>query len=153
MKFILSICLLIFFSSCATEKEVITNNNAATKESKAYKMNASFGQPFDNVGDKYTIKSAKIEKNTLVLIVNIQGECKPHDFKMIGFEGASNSIQPNRSLELIHLSNGDDCTRYVDVSLEIDISDIAIKKEKGYKTSLKLKDWKGNLDYVFYISE
>jgi hypothetical protein len=152
MKLILSICLLIIFSSCGTEKEVFSNISA-TEENKAYKMKASFGQPFDNVGDKYTIKSAKIEKNTLILIVNIQGECKPHDFKMIGFEGASNSIQPNRSLELIHLSNGDDCTRYVDVSLEIDISDIAIKKEKGYKTSLKLKEWKDNLDYVFYVSE
>lgn len=153
MKFILSICLLIIFSSCGAGKEVVTNNNAATKENDSYKMHASFGQPIDFVGDNYTIESAKIEQNTLFLVVNILGECKPHDFKMVGYAGPAASIQPIRTVELIHLSNGDDCNRNVDVSLEINIAELAVKKEKGFKTTLKLKGWKDNLDYVFYVSE
>jgi hypothetical protein len=153
MKFILSICLLIVFSRCGTEKEILTNNDTSTMENTAYKMDATFGQPIDFVGDNYTIKSAKIEQNSLFLVVNILGECKPHDFKMVSSAGPSNSIQPVRNVVLIHLSNGDNCTRPVDVSLEINITELAIKKEKGFKTILKLKGWKDNLDYVFYVTE
>lgn len=152
MKIILLSLVLIIANSCRTEKEIV-QEQPKKEHNDHYQFSASFGPKNDIESDIFTIKSAKIEKNTLFLEVSIFGECIQHDFRMFGYAGPANSIQATRNLQLIHLANNDICSRSIDVPLEIDISELAIKKEKGSKTVLKLEGWKFDLEYIFYTTD
>jgi len=152
MKIIPLLLLLIIAFSCGTEKK-IAQERPEKEQNDYYQFSATFGSKNEISSDIFTIKSAKIEKNTLFLEVTISGECIQHAFRMFGFPGPINALQATRNIQLIHFANNDICTRSIDVPLEINISELAIKKEKGAKTMLKLEGWKFDLEYIFYTSD
>ena len=95
------------------------------------------------------IIKSRIEGNTLHLKVGYSGGCSKHGFQVIGSPMISKSLPPIRSVELVHLNNGDTCREYIEQQLIIDLSDLAYEKEFGSKIKLQFSGIEEMILYTF----
>ncbi|MFL2663326.1 MAG: hypothetical protein ACJ0F1_00195 [Crocinitomicaceae bacterium] len=160
MKIIFILTLLVFVS-CKTAK----NTGAKNDETKIEQSNTEGGiverkyEPIEikaeigriereQTGGVQIIKS-RIEGNTLYLKIGYSGGCAKHDFKVIGNPMISKSLPPIRSVELVHLNNGDTCREYIEQQLIIDVSDLAYQKETGSKIKLQFSGIEEMIMYTY----
>ena len=61
----------------------------------------------------------------------------------------SKSLPPIRSVELVHLNNGDTCREYIEQQLIIDVSELAYEKETGSKIKLQFSGIEEMIMYTF----
>ena len=99
--------------------------------------------------DAFKILDAKIIGNYLHLNISYSGGCEKHSFKINGDLQLSKSLPPIRSVKLIHYGNNDACKKLIIENLEIDISDLAYKKEDGSEIYLSINGWTEKIHYVF----
>lgn len=160
MKIIFILSILVF-ASCKTAK----NTSAKNDETKIEQSNTEGGiverthEPIQikaeigRIERKQTtsvqIIKSRIEGNTLYLKVGYSGGCTKHGFKVIGNPMISKSLPPIRSVELVHLNNGDTCREYIEQQLIIDVSELAYEKETGSKIKLQFSGIEEMILYTF----
>ena len=133
-------------SEITAETEEPTDSN--TKPEKPYRVKATLGEIAPKT-DHYEIVSAEIEGVLLFMTINYSGGCAAHEFEFVGSRAISKSLPPQRSVILLH-DNGDDmCEAWVERKIEIDISELAYKQEKGSEIILNLEGYDEPLKFVF----
>lgn len=154
MNYSLILSGLLLFSSCATEKETVTTTEDVKLKGDK-KIIATLGQKETIPQIPFTINDLKIEGNNMFVEVNCKNDCKSHSYKMIGLDIVSNQLRPIRNLQLAHSCNLKLCEESYEITttLEIDIRNLALKKENGFLTNLVLEGWNGKIDYIFQEEE
>ena len=161
MKIIFILSLLVF-ASCKTAKNTSLENNQTKLEQsnneggiverkhEPIQIKAEVGriELREQTTGVQIIKS-RVEGNTLYLKVGYSGGCTKHDFKVIGNPMISKSLPPIRSVELVHLNNGDTCREYIEQQLIIDVSELAYEKETGSKIKLQFSGIEEMIMYTF----
>ena len=134
--------------------EITTNassneaGNTDTKPQRPYDVKATIGD-LTQKSDFYTIKSANIEGNNLLLEIEYSGGCARHDFKFVGSPALSKSLPPQRTVRLIHKDGGDECESIVYRTIRVDISELAVTQTPGSQVILKLEEYPEDLPYMF----
>jgi hypothetical protein len=129
----------------STDEEPVDSN---TKPEKPFRTKAVFGEVGGKT-DHYNIISAEIEGVLLFITVEYSGGCAHHTFEFVGNRATSKSIPPQRSVMLFHENGGDMCEAMVTRNIEIDISELAMKQEKGNEIILNLEGYNEPLKFVF----
>ena len=119
-----------------------------TKPEKPYRTKATLGE-IARKTDHYEIVSAEIEGVLLFMTINYSGGCAAHEFEFVGSRGISKSLPPQRSVILLHDNGEDMCEGWVTRQIEIDISELALKQEKGSEIILNLEGYDEPLKFVF----
>jgi hypothetical protein len=143
MKFtnIISIlCLLVLINGCATHSKNSTNQLSIE--------NAALGD-ISKKSDPYTITNVSVSGKNLKISINFSGDCNEHNFKLIGSEAISKSLPPQRSIVLIHESNGDACKKLVEKTLTYNIEAFSYQKETGSTILLNLSGWKDRIEFIY----
>ncbi len=143
MKFpnIISIlCLLVLINGCATHSKNSTNQ--LTIE------NATLGD-ISEKSDPFTISNVSLSGKNLKINITFSGGCKEHNFKLLGSEAISKSLPPQRSIVLIHQSNGDACKKLVEKTLTFNVDAFSYQKEKGSIIHLNLFGWKDRIEFTY----
>jgi hypothetical protein len=152
MKLTIGLLLLLLVSSCKVEKEVTTTNDAKlekVKSPRSLAITAIIGEKDPNNSENFVVKDLSIEGNTMIIEISYLGGCAEHSFKMIGLPIPSASLQPIRTVQLVHIANNDECKEEKKVTLEVDISALAAQKEDGKKTELVMDWWNNKIDYIY----
>jgi hypothetical protein len=160
MKIIFILSILVF-ASCKTAK----NTSAKNDETKIEQSNTEGGiverkhEPIQIKAEIGRIEreqttcvqiiKSRIEGNTLYLKLGYSGGCTKHVFKVVGNPMISKSLPPIRSVELVHLNNGDTCREYIEQQLIIDVSELAYEKETGSKIKLQFSGIEEMILYTF----
>ena len=160
MKIIFILAILVF-ASCKTVKNTSSKNDETTIEQsnteggiverkhKPIEIKAEIGRIEREQTTGVQIIKSRIEGNTLHLKVGYSGGCSKHGFQVIGSPMISKSLPPIRSVELVHLNNGDTCREYIEQQLIIDLSDLAYEKEFGSKIKLQFSGIEEMILYTF----
>lgn len=130
--------------------EITTNidNDSDDKPQRPYDVKATVGD-LSQKSDFYTINSASIEGNELLLEIEYSGGCARHDFQFVGSPALSKSLPPQRAVRLIHKNGGDQCESIVYQTIRVDISDLAVAQTPGNQVILKLDQYSEDLPYIF----
>ena len=171
MRTFLFIGVAAFLLGCATEKEiignapeaaveeVITEEEALTsgssnedpnidgKPQRPYQVRGQIGD-MSSKTDPFTIVSAKIIGNKLLLDVTYSGGCGNHKFECFGSPAISKSIPPQRAIKLIHDNGNDECESIVNQTIEIDIQPFAASQAGRSEIVLILEGYSGQLNYT-----
>jgi len=100
--------------------------------------------PPAEIGDLYTesaavdIQSAEIKGTSIQLVVSYSGGCAEHSFRLIGSPILTKSLPPQRSVKLIHNSNGDQCKKMITDTLTFDVTPLANNASKDKAVVLNL---------------
>ena len=160
MKNIFILALLIF-ASCKTAKNISSNKDEPKIEQSAteggiverkhepIEIKAEIGRIEREQTSSVQIIKSRIEGNTLYLKIGYSGGCAKHDFNVIGNPMISKSLPPIRSVELVHLNNGDTCREYIEQQLIIDISELAYRKDNGSKIKLQFSGIEEMMIYTY----
>ena len=160
MKIIFILAILVF-ASCKTVKNTSSKNDEAKIEQsnteggiverkhEPIEIKAEIGRIEREQTTGVQIIKSRIEGNTLHLKVGYSGGCSKHGFQVIGSPMISKSLPPIRSVELVHLNNGDTCREYIEQQLIIDLSDLAYEKEFGSKIKLQFSGIEEMIMYTF----
>ncbi len=149
MKTFLLVIISFLAFACKTEKIMTDAEMAKTEKTddKRLKIVASLGDKvFEN--DLYSITNIRMEENTMLIDINYSGGCEKHVFKVIGLPLNSQSVQPIRQIQLVHLSNNDRCKKMISQTLEIDMKEIVVNNAVGSKSIFKIDGWKDQLEYI-----
>jgi len=119
-----------------------------TKPEKPFRTKATLGE-IARKTDHYEIVSAEIEGVLLFMTINYSGGCAAHEFEFVGSRAISKSLPPQRSVMLVHDNGEDMCEAWVERKIEIDISELAVKQEKGNEIILNLEGFDEPLKFVF----
>jgi hypothetical protein len=157
----LCILLVLVFFSCKTAK----NTGSEATESKLEQSNIEGGimeRKHDPVkikafiGKKENLETSSVQilkstldGNTLTLKVGYSGGCTAHEFRVIGNQNISKSLPPIRSVELLHLTNGDTCREYIEKDLIIDLRELAYTKESGSRIKLQFSTLEKTIMYTY----
>lgn len=128
--------------------EEVHSSNDLNQTSENIRITASVGR-IEQATDPVSISEVRVKGNKMFIDVSYGGGCKDHQFQLIGSAIISKSIPPLRSIQLVHISNGDLCKMHVVKTLEIDISELAYKKENGNKIYLTLGGWDAQIEYSY----
>ena len=175
MKLVISICILILLgiilfsckkkqglSSSLVESETIHSSEGeaesavqdavdAARDAAEKAVDQAVEQPIVKMGyeastDPFTIKTARIEGEVLIIEVSYSGGCKEHDFQLFTDGMLMKSLPPKQTFFLKHASNADFCKKMVHDTLRYDLSGISAGNAKelkiilaGYKEELTLK--------------
>ena len=139
-NFLALISLIVLNSGCATYSQ--------NRQEKLELQNAVIGD-LSETSDPVTINDVSISGNTLKIKVSFSGECNEHNFKLVGSEVISKSLPPQRSIVLIHKSNGDTCKKIVKKTLRFNVEAFSYKKEKGSAIRLNLSNWKDRIEFIY----
>ena len=137
--------LAILLISCANTKNIYIKKD---KKEEHICNKAELGK-YPSQSNKVDILDVKISGNVMTLKIGYAGDCKNHEFSIIGSQMISKSLPPIRNIQLIHNSNNDNCKSYVSHNLDIDISNLAYKKVNGSAIILKLNGWKERIVYTY----
>lgn len=160
MKIIFILSILVF-ASCKTAKNTSAKNDETKIEQsnteggiverkhEPIQIKAEIGRIEHEQTTSVQIIKSRIEGNTLYLKVGYSGGCTKHGFKVIGNPMISKSLPPIRSVELVHLNNGDTCREYIEQQLIIDLSELAYEKETGSKIKLQFSGIEETILYTF----
>ncbi|PWL27150.1 MAG: hypothetical protein DCO96_12500 [Fluviicola sp. XM-24bin1] len=127
---------------------VEATEDSNSKPQKPYRTKAKLGE-VARKSDYYEIASAKIEGTLLLMTINYSGGCAAHEFEFIGSPGVSKSLPPQRSVILVHDNGEDMCEGWVQREIEIDITEMAYKQERGSEIILNLQGYDEPLKFVF----
>ena len=143
MKSLLYIACLTLFGSCASSQKLTEEETQVTKKMK--------GQIGTNESESavFSIRSAEISGNTVMVVVNYSGGCGEHTFSCIGSAMISKSLPPRRAIQLVHNNHGDNCRQLITDTLYIDVTEFAYKKEAGSQVILDLSDWVNAINYTY----
>ncbi len=143
MKSLLYIACLTLFGSCASSQKLTKEETQVTKKMK--------GQIGTNESESalFSIRSAEISGNTLMVVVNYSGGCGEHTFTCVGSAMISKSLPPRRAIQLVHNNHGDNCRQLITDTLYIDVTEFAYKKEAGSQVILDLSDWVNAINYTY----
>jgi hypothetical protein len=158
---IIFILAILVFASCKTVKNTSSKND----ETKIEQSNTEGGiveRKHEPIEIKAEIRrmerqqttgvqiiKSRIEGNTLYLKVGYSGGCTNHGFQVIGNPMIYKSLPPIRSVELVHLNNGDTCREYIEQQLIIDLTDLAYEKKSGSKIKLQFSGIEEMIMYTF----
>lgn len=160
MKIIFILSILVF-ASCKTAKNTSAKNDETKIEQsnteggiverkhEPIQIKAEIGRIEREQTTGVQIIKSRIEGNTLYLKVGYSGGCTKHVFKVVGNPMISKSLPPIRSVELVHLNNGDTCREYIEQQLIIDLSELAYEKETGSKIKLQFSGIEEMILYTF----
>jgi|TARA_B100001093_G_C26796397_1_gene1001300 hypothetical protein len=160
MKIIFILSILVF-ASCKTAKNTSAKNDETKIEQsnteggiverkhEPIQIKAEIGRIEREQTTGVQIIKSRIEGNTLYLKVGYSGGCTKHVFKVVGNPMISKSLPPIRSVELVHLNNGDTCREYIEQQLIIDVSELAYEKETGSKIKLQFSGIEEMILYTF----
>ena len=160
MKNIFILALLLFVS-CKTAKITSSKSNDTTIEQfdteggiverkyEPIEIKAEIERIDPEQTSSVQIIKSRIEGNTLYLKIGYSGGCAKHDFNVIGNPMISKSLPPIRSVELVHLNNGDTCREYIEQQLIIDISELAYRKDNGSKIKLQFSGIDEMMTYTY----
>lgn len=162
MKLFISIPLIILLFSCGNSKkvseEIIDTSKAQTetnpttkppemKPERNVKLKAFIGDVKET--DAFSIESAVITGNTLLMTITYSGGCADHQFEFIGSPAIQKSMPPIRAVRLVHNANDDACRSVVTRIIEVDLQDIAYQQRAGSELMLHLEGFKTKLKYTF----
>ncbi len=150
MKSFIAICLTVLVVGCKSTKDVSSENSPKDTNHKNENVIivASIGR-IDQASDPISISDVRAIGNKLLIDVSFGGGCEDHQFNLIGSPTISKSLPPIRLIQLVHVANGDKCKMNVTKTIEIDISELAYKKENGNKILLSLSGWNQQIEYTY----
>lgn len=143
MKSLLYIACLTLLGSCASSQKLAQDGTQVTK-----KMKGQIGT-IESESALFSIQSAEISGNTLMVVVNYSGGCGEHTFTCIGSAMISKSLPPRRAIQLVHNNLGDNCRQLITDTLYIDVTEFAYKKEAGSQIFLDLSEWVNTINYTY----
>ncbi|XOV67857.1 MAG: hypothetical protein ACFHU9_01535 [Fluviicola sp.] len=126
----------------------VSSQDSYSKPEKPYRVKAKIAELAKKT-DYYTIISAEVEGTLLFMTVEYSGGCARHTFEFVGSKAVSKSLPPQRGVMLIHDNGGDECESIVRRDIEIDITDLAYKQEKGSEIILNLEGYDEPLKFVY----
>ena len=144
MKSILFLPIIALLFSCGNSKKVTeeVSNSQGNKVVKA--LIGEFKK-----SDSFSIKSASISGNKLLLTIEYTGGCTDHQFEFIGSPMIMKSMPPIRAVQLVHNANNDSCESQITEVLEIDIRCMAYNQNAGSEIFLTLEGWDEKLKYIY----
>lgn len=145
MKFLLIFSLILTVLSCKSHKCADSKEDANSKRSM---ITATIGE-INLPSDPITISAIRVEGNKMFLDIRYSGGCEEHSFQVVGSEMIAKSLPPIRAIQIMHNSNGDQCKKLIEQTLEVDISALAYKQENGSKIFLTTEGWKERIEYTF----
>ncbi len=157
MKAIVYFSILCLFLGCRTKKnqevEANTTTNETVQEMEAIKdAQLGFSTVSEDSLQSFSIKTVKIEGNTMVMEVEYGGGCEQHNFSLEGSKEISKSLPPIRAIKLISVGKVDKCRALVFKTLQFDLSNFAYQKKPGSVIFLTLEGWKERLEYKFVVT-
>lgn len=111
-------------------------------------ITATIGET-NQTSDSYSISDIKVKGNTMLIDISYSGGCEKHQFEMTGSQNIAKSLPPIRAIQLVHKANGDSCKKMVMETIEVDIKELAYKKEAGSTIYLTIEGWKDKVEYTF----
>lgn len=79
---------------------------------------------FSEESDPFTLKTHKINGDTLSLVVSYSGGCQEHSFDLIGNGSYAKSLPPQSRLRLIHDANDDNCRSLIETNLKFNVKEL-----------------------------
>lgn len=79
---------------------------------------------FGEESDPFTLKSHKINGDTLSLVVSYSGGCQEHIFDLVGNGSYAKSLPPQSRVRLIHNGNNDNCRSLVETNLKFNVKEL-----------------------------
>jgi hypothetical protein len=144
--------MIKFFKTLAILILLVLNCGCATHSKNQSEQilieNAALGD-ISKKSDPYTITNVSVSGKNLKISINFSGDCNEHNFKLIGSEAISKSLPPQRSIVLIHESNGDACKKLVEKTLTYNIEAFSYQKETGSTILLNLSGWKDRIEFIY----
>lgn len=155
-----TIILLVLATGCKSKKKATetTTEEETTTEApdKLYSASDISGtrndvlviDPKFTAADKdngtFTIESAEIQGDQIVMIVSYSGGCENHDFRLLFNGNYMKSMPPKAELFLLHDAHGDACRSLIKEEIKVDISQL---KENNSEVTIILDAFKGQLSY------
>lgn len=142
---------ILFAISC-----ILVSCSAGKKKNPDYLLGTNLAKYIipAEIGDlktesaEYIIKSARIEGNKMILLINFSGGCTSYKADLIGSEFLMKSLPPKRNVKLILEKEGD-CREYKEVEFIFSIEELAYQKEKGSEIILLLQNYDKPISYIF----
>lgn len=152
MKLSTVLLVLLLITSCKLEKEVSTSTSPKiekVKSPRSLAITAVLGEKDPVNSENFVVNELSIEGNKMIIEISYIGGCAEHSFKIIGLPIPAASLQPIRTVQLVHISNNDQCKEDKKVTLEVDITALAAQKVEGKKTQLVIDAWNKKIDYIY----
>ncbi len=144
MGYIQIIIVAVLLFSCGTKKEA--EIGGVLNDQKTHVATISH---VNHSTDNYRIKSARIEKNLMILQVEFSGGCQGFVPKLEGSNAVLKSFPPKRGVQFV-LNKQGDCRELKSEEFIFDISNLAYKKEEGSEIILLLDTYDQPLTYVYH---
>lgn len=156
MKILFSVLLVAFIGSgCANKRNATDNATAETVSEQAQQIEQNtlntiqFPEVLESdKGDDYTINSAEVKGNQLIVEVAYSGGCKEHEFELLGDRRIMKSLPPQMNIVLKHNANQDMCRALITTTLIFDITP-AQEYANGKILVLRLLDHDDRITYNF----
>ncbi len=150
MKYTLISLVAFLILGCATPHDIEqVDENAINVDGKTQTemITAKLGSFKES--DAISILNARIEGNKMYLIVEYSGGCKDHSFELIGSYAIAKSIPPQRSIQLYHNSNQDNCRALLTDTIVANIEALAASSNAGSEIILNLDGYGKQLKYIY----
>lgn len=171
-NFIALLIIVSFILSCKPKQETVKTDSKTESENtataKTTEMELTVDEPRDStsilpisvspmnnmkeIGDPYSILSAKIIDDILWMTVSYGGGCREHEFTMLFNNAYTERFDEETgkssyiSLTLKHQGNGDNCRSIVNQNIRFDLKSL---KNPGYENLIiRLKNWEEELNYA-----
>ncbi len=146
---LLSFVLMAAFSSCKTK----SNSQRVQIHPKPRLLLMAETGDISEKSETYTIESAEIKDNLLILNVTFDCGCNPHQFSFVGSEMIAKSLPPIRSTKLLLKKVGDEemkpCDEKFSQVIDVDLKNLAYQQIPGNQIYLNLDGYAERLLYTF----
>lgn len=145
-----SLLLMAALSSCKTK----SNSQRVQIHPKPRLLLVSEIGDVSQKSEKYTIESAEIKENLLILNVTFECGCNSHQFSFVGSDMIAKSLPPIRSAKLvlktINESENKPCEEISSQTIDIDISALAYRQVPGNEIYLNIDGYTERILYTFH---
>jgi hypothetical protein len=148
MRYFIPFCLALF--SCASYKNPCTPFKEENNSNKATIQTLT---KTDQVEASFNILSVNISGNQLILLIATDPSSHASEFILQGDAVISKSLPPIRTVRLSNVGEKQhertDQTKWKNLTLTFDISDLAYKQESGSEIYLKLEGANERILYTY----
>ena len=141
-----------FIVACGNKKETTATTVEAATEKPMEQIPAIPEIIVDmkadiTTGDNYSINSAEIKGDNLVISVSYSGGCETHEWKLMTNGAMMKSLPPQMNITLWHNNNGDNCRGLITEDLTFNLK--TIKAGESGTIVLRLRNHEPKIVYTY----
>lgn len=142
--------------SCGTKKNDKSVDKTETplemERDKVIVASVKTGE-FAKENDPFTIDTAYMEGNKLIVKAHFGGGCADHNFELIGSPAIAKSYPAIRAIQLVHHSNQDRCKAILRKTIEADVATLTDSQREGHVIYYQLEGYKPRIEHTFKTPE